>query len=203
MAMRSDDSGTALDLLEREDLELRRLFSVLRQHRGSSVEDRAEYGQAAKDVVRHIATREAALVAMAESLTDHAGLEQVCARVQGNFGARRPHIDRVEKMSRGVQGINLNVGQRFDEEMLELERIVGTEIEWELEEAIPKIQHAIGAIPGAEDQMKSAHYLEKHAPTNLEPSGPRWIERAPVISRLLTVYDHLRDFPRSRTGARR
>ena len=44
---------------------------------------------------------------------------------------------------------------------------------------------------------------EKHAPTNLELSGPRWIERAPVLSRLLTIYDHLRDFPRNRAGARR
>ena len=203
MALRSEAPGTALDLLEREDLELRRLFSVLRQHRGTSVEDRAEYGHAAKDVVRHVATREAALVEVAESLTDRSGLEQVCAQMQDNFGARRPHIDRVEKMSRGVQGINLNVGQQFDDQMLELERIVGTEIEWELEEAIPQIQHAIGDTPGAGDQMKSAQYLQKHAPTNLEPSGPRWIERAPVISRLLTVYDHLRDFPRSRRGARR
>jgi hypothetical protein len=102
-------------------------------------------------------------------------------------------------MSRGVQGINLNVGQDFDSEMQELERIVGTEIEWELGEAIPQILHAVGDEPGVDDQMKSAHYLQKHAPTNLEPSGPRWIERAPVISRLLTIYDHLRDFPRRRT----
>ena len=29
----------------------------------------------------------------------------------------RPYIDRVEKMSRGVQGINLRVGQDFDGEM--------------------------------------------------------------------------------------
>jgi hypothetical protein len=202
MPVRLETSGSALDLLEREDLELRRLFSVLRQHRGTSVEDRADYGQAAKDVIRHIATREAALVEVAESLGGRPGLERVSAQMHDNFGRRRRHIDRVEKMSRGVQGINLNVGQDFDDELQELERIVGTEIEWELGEAIPQIQHAIGDKPDGDDQMKSAHYLQKHAPTNLEPSGPRWIERAPVVSRLLTVYDHLRDFPRGRARSR-
>jgi hypothetical protein len=202
MALRPQTSGSALDLLEREDLELRRLFAVLRQHRGTSVEDRADYGHAAKDVIRHIATREAALVEVAESVTGRPGLEPVSARMQDSFGTRRRHIDRVEKMSRGVQGINLNVGQDFDDEVQELERIVGTEIEWELGEAIPQIQHALSDAEDA-DQMKSAHYLQKHAPTNLEPSGPRWIERAPVISRLLTVYDHLRDFPRRRARPRR
>jgi hypothetical protein len=202
MVVRSETSGSALDLLEHEDLELRRLFSLLRQHWGTSVEDRVDYGRVAKDVVRHIATREAALVEVAAFLTDHPGLERVSAQMQDSFATRRHHIDRVEKMSRGVQGINLNVGQEFDNEMQELERIVGTEIEWELGEAIPQIQHAMGDEPGADDQMKSAHYLQKHAPTNLEPSGPRWIERAPVISRLLTVHDHLRDFPRGRTRTR-
>jgi hypothetical protein len=37
----------------------------------------------------------------------------------------------------------------------------------------------------------------RHAPTSLSPEGPRWYERAPVISRLLTIYDRLRDFPRA------
>jgi hypothetical protein len=46
--------------------------------------------------------------------------------------------------------------------------------------------------------MKSAGHVRRHAPINLDPHGPRWWERAPVISRLMTVYDHLRDFPRSR-----
>ncbi len=201
MALRSEATGNALDLLEREDLELRRLFTVLRQHRGSSVEDRADYGNAAKDVIRHIATREAALVEVAESVSGHPGLEQLSAELDDRMVPRRQQIDRVEKMSRGVQGINLNLGQDFDAEMQELEQIVGTEIEWELDEAIPQIQHAM-AMSDTGDSMKSARHVEKHAPTNLEPSGPRWVERAPVVSRILTIYDHLRDFPRGRSRTR-
>jgi hypothetical protein len=201
MALRTHAPGNALDLLEREDLELRRLFTVLRQHRGSSVEDRADYGNAAKDIIRHVATREAALVEVVDSVADQPELEELSARLRDRMGTRREHIDRVEKMSRGVQAINLNMGQDFDAEMRELEQIVGTEIEWELGEAIPQIQHGMGG-PEADDAMKSARYVEKHAPTKLEPSGPRWVERAPFISRFLTVYDHLRDFPRGRSRTR-
>jgi len=197
MAHRSHVSGSALDLLETEDLELRRLFSVLRQHRGTSVVDRADYGRAAKDVIRHVATREAALVEVAESVFDRPDLEGMSAQIQGRMGTRRRQIDRVEKMSRGVQGINLNMGQPFDDEMVELEQIVGTEIEWELGEAIPQIQHALSSSD-THAELKSARHVEKHAPTHLEPSGPRWVERAPVVSRFLTIYDHLRDFPRGR-----
>jgi hypothetical protein len=29
---------------------------------------------------------------------------------------------------------------------------------------------------------------------NLNPDGPRWWERAPIISRAITLYDRLRDF---------
>ena len=197
MAHRSHRSGSALDLLETEDLELRRLFSVLRQHRGTSVVDRADYGRAAKDVIRHVATREAALVEVAESVFDRPDLEGMSAQIQGRMGTRRRQIDRVEKMSRGVQGINLNMGQHFDDEMVELEQIVGTEIEWELGEAIPQILHALSSSD-TQAELKSARHVEKHAPTHLEPSGPRWVERASVVSRFLTIYDHLRDFARGR-----
>ena len=54
-------------------------------------------------------------------------------------------------MSRGVQGVNLNTGQHFDEEIVELEQIVGTEIEWELGEAIPRIRHALKLRRGGRD----------------------------------------------------
>jgi hypothetical protein len=200
MALRATTSGNALDLLEKEDLELRRLFTVLRQHRGVSVEDRADYGNAAKDVIRHLATREAALVEVAESISDRTELTPLSDEMQDRMATRRRHIDRVERMSRGVQGISLNVGQDFDDEMQQVEQIVGTEIEWELNEAIPRIQHVLNAAE--DDALKSAKHVQKHAPTKLDPRGPRWFERAPVISRLLTIYDHMRDFPRGPSRTR-
>lgn len=190
------DDANALELLESEDLELRELFSELRQRRGTSVEDRAAYGDIAKKIVRRIAIREAALVDVARVATDELQLTELASRIEHGMKASRPHIDQVEKMSRGVQGINLRTGQDFDAATEELIQLVGTEIEWDLDEAIPELRASLHRTHG-EDQLKSARHIRKHAPTNLDPSGPRWRERAPVISRLLTVYDHLRDFPRA------
>lgn len=190
------DDANALELLESEDLELRELFSELRQRRGSSVEDRADYGAVAKEIVRHVAIREAALIDVADVASDVPRLRELASRIEHGRTKSRPHIDRVEKMSRGVQGINLRTGQDFDAEMEELIQLVGTEIEWDLGEAIPELR---ASLQGSHRQgeLKSARHLRKHAPTNLDPEGPRWRERAPVISRFLTVYDHLRDFPKS------
>ncbi len=129
--------------------------------------------------------------------SDHPSLSGVSEQMQQSMLEHRPHIDRVEKMSRGVQGINLRAGQDFDGEMEELMRIVDAETEWELHVALPDLRKALEAADG-EDELKTAEYLSVHAPTNLHPDGPRWWERAPVISRLITIYDRLRDFPRAR-----
>jgi hypothetical protein len=190
------DDANALELLESEDLELRELFTELRQRRGSSVEDRAEYGDIAKEIVRHVAIREAALIDVAEVASDDPRMSEFASRIEQGRTMSRPHIDRVERMSRGVQGINLRTGQDFDAELEELIQVVGTEIEWDLGEAIPELRASF-EVSHREDELKSARHLRKHAPTNLDPNGPRWREGAPVISRLITVYDHLRDFPKS------
>ena len=187
--------GTALDLLEAEDLELRQLFTALRGARGSSVVERSEYGDIAKQAIRHLATRQAALVDVSEVASHDPGLRDVSDHFAGAMKEHRPHLDRVEKMSRGVQGINLRVGQDFDGEMEGLMQVVGTEIEWELDVGLPELEGALKAA-GRQDDLKTAGHLAAHAPTNLHPDGPRWWERAPVLSRLITVYDRLRDFPR-------
>jgi len=188
--------ANALELLESEDLELRELFTELRQRRGSSVEDRFEYGDIAKEIVRHVAIREAALVDVAEVASDEPRMLELASRIEHGRSTSRPHICRVEKMSRGVQGINLRTGQDFDTEMEELIQVVGTEIEWDLGEAIAELRASF-VDTHREDDLKSARHLRRHAPTNLDPNVPRWREHAPVISRLITVYDHLRDFPSS------
>ena len=149
----------------------------------------------AKETIRHLATREAALVDVTAVAGDDPALRGVSDRIAREMREHRPHIDRVEKMSRGVQGINLRVGQDFDGEMEELMQVVGTEIEWELDEALPDLK---GALKGTdrEADLQTAAHVEAHAPTNLNPDGPRWWERAPLVSRVITVYDRLRDYPR-------
>jgi hypothetical protein len=183
--------------LETEDLELRRLFAALRLTRGPSVEERARYGDLAKEAIRHLATREAALVDVSDVVSRDPSLQEFSDRLQQSMREHRPHMDRVEKMSRGVQGINLRVGQDFDGEMEGLMQVVDTEMEWELDVALPALKGALKA-GDREDELKTAEYLSVHAPTNLDPDGPQWWERAPVISRLITIYDRLRDFPRAR-----
>ena len=187
--------GTALDLLEQEDLELRRLFTALRARRGSSVEERAHYAELAKDTIRHLATREAALVDVSSVTSGDPSLREFSSRFEDGMAEHRPYIDRLEKMSRGVQGINLRVGQDFDGEMEQLMQVVGIEIEWELGVALPHLEGMFTATDRL-DELKTAGHLSAHAPTNLHPDGPRWWERAPIISRLITIYDRLRDFPR-------
>jgi hypothetical protein len=199
MRMSTRYDSNALELLETEDLELRELFGELRQRRGSSVEDRAEYGELAKEIVRHVATREAALVDVSRVAAEEPQLSEFVSRFDQGMRVRRPQIDRVERMSRGVQGINLRTGQDFDSEIEELIQLVGTEIEWELSEALPELRGSFRRTDH-EAALKSASHIRTHAPTSLDPRGPRWWERAPVISRLITAYDHLRDFPR---GAQR
>jgi hypothetical protein len=191
---RSEKAGSALDLLEAEDVELRRLFSELQANRGSSVNERAKYGDVAKEIIRHLATREAALVDVTSVASADTRLQGTSSRFESGMHEHRPLIDSVEKMSRGVQGINLRVGQDFEGAMDDLIEVVGAEIEWELATALPELKDVLRATD--REELKTAEHLAVHAPTSLHPDGPRWWERAPVISRLITVYDRLRDFPR-------
>jgi hypothetical protein len=188
-------NATALDQLERENRELRRIFVELDAHRSTSVEDRAEYGKLVKKLIRHVAIRESALVDVGLAIEHAPSLPTKAEKLRQGTEQRRTLIDRVEKMSRGVQGINLNTGQNFDAELLELQRLLQNEMQWEAE-AVPGIRAALRGNGGLQD-LHSADYVVKHAPTNLSPRGPRWYERAPFVSRLLTLYDHLRDFPKA------
>jgi hypothetical protein len=95
----------------------------------------------------------------------------------------------------------LNQGQDFDGPLTALIDAVGPEIEWELSDAIPLIRRSLSTNDAAK-LFSSARYVERHAPTILNTSGPRWHEHAPVISRLVTIYDHLKDHPRAARNER-
>jgi hypothetical protein len=191
--MQSDD---ALDLLEREDVELRRLFAAIEEARADTVGGRAIYGDLAKNVIQHLATREAALVEVARKVEGVGDLGGVAPSLDPDPSIHRELLNRLEKMSRGVQGINLNTGQDFDGVLQRVIDTIGPEIERDLADAIPAVRGWLSKSD-EEDPLKSADYVVRHAPTSLSPDGPRWYERAPVISRLLTIYDRLRDFPRA------
>lgn len=137
MSVKTDN---AVDLLVSEDLDLRRLFHDVQNARGSSVEDRAAYGDLAKEIIRHTALREAALADVTRVMSVGSGLGHVTDRLQEDAPGRRTLFNQAEKMSRGVQGINLNTGQDFDPVLQELIQTVGTEIEWDLGEIVPAVR---------------------------------------------------------------
>jgi hypothetical protein len=176
MSAETKTRGDALDLLEEEDLELRRLFAQMRTLLGPSVSDRADFGELVKTTIRHLATREAAITEVVGVTTEMPSLADVVARLEADTSTRRPMISQMEKMSRGVPPGSLSQGQD--------------------EVALPAMKAALRGTDQSQE-MKSATHVAKHAPTNLHPRGPRWIERAPVISRLLSIYDRMRDYPRA------
>lgn len=93
----------ALGLLEREDVELGRLFTRGDEARGGTARGRALCGDLAKDIFQHMATREAALVEVARKVGEVPELEGIAANMQADPTARREILDRLEKMCRGVR----------------------------------------------------------------------------------------------------
>jgi hypothetical protein len=198
MAAETMTRGDALDLLEDADLELRRLFTQLRIMQGASVAEWSEYGDLTRTTIQHLVTREAAITEVVDVVTDTPELADVVSRIEADSGVRRPLINRVEKMARGVPTVGLNQGQDFDDALRDIIQEVGTEIEWDLEVAVPAMKAVIrGNDRSAE--LKSATHVALHAPTNSHPKRPRWFEHAPVISRLLTIYELTRITPERTT----
>ncbi len=185
----------SLDVLENEDVRLLDLFRGIALSRGASVEERYEYGNVAKEILRHLAIRQASLVNVAEVISSVPELRSIATRMIDRATQRRRAIDEANKMARAVQPVALNEGQDFDLVLEPLIAAVTTEIEWELAGALATIRATIPER--VRGRLRSAHYVRHHAPPHLSDKGPRWIEQAPVVSRLLTLYGHVQDFPRA------
>ncbi|MGH9082724.1 MAG: hypothetical protein ACRDWN_05205 [Acidimicrobiales bacterium] len=197
----AEKERTALDLLEDEDHRILELAAELEASRGQSVESRADYGNFAKLLVRHFAAREAAVVDVVEGLAGIEEVDDVRRRLLDGDGERRQQMNEVERMSRGIQGMYLNTGRDFDGELEDLMELLRPQISWELAEGIVAVRHRLGQ-ERCRALFHSARHVARHAPTHVSPGGPRWYERAPVISRLLAAVQHLRDFPRATPDAR-
>ena len=192
---------TSLDVLAGENRILRELFDQINASREPSVEARYDYGNAAKQVIRHLALRQASLMDVSHAISGIPALHTTATRMMTRGKDRRSLIDALGDMSRGIQGVYLNQGQDFDSPLTSLIHAVATEVDWELAEAIPLIEGTLDAEERS-SLFRSARYIERHAPTRLSASGPRWWEHAPVVSRLVTLFDHLRDHPRADRVAR-
>jgi short-subunit dehydrogenase len=187
---------TSLDVLENEDERLLGLIQGIAITRGSAVEERYEHGNLAKEILRHLAVRESSLVNVGTVISSDPELRTIGSRMESRATERRGAIDEATRMARAVQPVALNEGQDFDavfDPLLDSEK---QEIEWELSNAIPAIRNVISE-DDARERFRSARYTRRHAPTFFSTRGPRWYEQAPVVSRLLTIYEHMNDFPRA------
>ena len=187
---------SALDTLENEDRWLLQLFQGIALNRGTSVEERYAYGNLAKEILRHIAIRQASLVNVATVITSMPELHAIGSRMMDRATHRRVLIDASTQMARGIQPVSLSEGQDFGEAFDTLINATRSEIEWELSEAISLIRATMIANRTAQ-RLRSSRYVRRHAPTYLSTKGPRWYERAPVVSRIFTIYEHMNDFPRA------
>lgn len=187
---------TSLDVLENVDLLLLGLIHGIEVTRGSEVIERYEYGNLAKEVLRHLAIRQSCLADVSAAISSVPALHDIGVRMATRATERRVAIDEATKMARAVQPVALNEGQDFDGVFDPLLESLTSEIEWELSTAIPAIREAFSEDE-AQGQFRAARYVHRHAPTFLSTRGPRWYEHAPVVSRLLTIYEHLNDFPRA------
>jgi hypothetical protein len=200
MTLKRVQREDALDVLKSEDRAVAEIFRLFFTTRASAVSEREQHGNLGKQLIRRMGVREAARDHLSEALAATPLLE-VSARLLVNTTSRRQALDQVEAMSRGIQGIYLNTHQDFDGAVAALRDIVQPEIKWELDEAIPLVESTLSVEQRAQ-MFRSARYLRKHAPTRLDPLGPKWYEHAHVFSRVLTIRDHLRDFPRANRGHR-
>ena len=192
---------TSVDLLENEDRRILGLAHELGRRSESAVEERADIGNREKLLVRHFAAREAAVVDVAKGLQRVPGLGELGERFLGDLATRRRRMDVVEKMSRGVPGIDLNTGQDFDVELASFLDVLRPDLEWDLAVGIPAVRTHLDPQRCAEI-FHGADYVALHAPVNVSPSGPKWWERMPVISRLVTAIGHLQDYPFASRDAR-
>jgi hypothetical protein len=191
-----------LDLLESENAVLRGLFAKIHDSRGPSVEDRYDYGNSAKEIIRHLAVRQSSLMNVAAAIASTPALRSTGARMSKGGTDRRRAYDEVGDMSRNVEVMNLDQGQDFDGPLMALIDTVAPEIDWELADAIPLIRSSMTTNDFAA-RFCSARYAQRHAPSRLSVKGPRWYERAPIISRVMTLYDRLNDYLASSHDKRR
>ncbi|HWD95563.1 MAG TPA: SDR family oxidoreductase [Acidimicrobiales bacterium] len=192
----SKPEKNSLDVFEAENVRLLGLIEGIAVCRGSSVEERYEYGNLAKEILRHLAIRQSSLVDVSAVMSTLPNLAHLSSRIMERATELLLSIDEATKLAREVQPVALNVGQDFDGSFVPLIGAVKDEIVWELTSAIPAFREAT-STEKLEGRLRTARYVRRHAPTYLNSKGPRWYEHAPVVSRLLTIYEHMNDYPRA------
>jgi hypothetical protein len=104
--------NTSLEALQHEDAILRGLFDRITESRGSSVEARYDYGNAAKQIIRHVASRQASLMDIATSTEITAVERQPTGRSRNGYVANPVSEVRSEPDIQGIGTIAKTIVQR-------------------------------------------------------------------------------------------
>jgi signal transduction histidine kinase len=194
-------ADTSLDVLLNEDFYLKDLFAQIRSHqfptpvdgedeRLASVLHRYRYSDLAKRALRHLAIRQAAARDVATAIRRLPELRTTADQIEERGTVCRAVINQLRDRVRKQSPMSLRGSEHFIEWLSQLIGETELSIEWELTEGLPlaiKTLHSTKWIPG----FKSAAYIRGHAPTKLNPAGPRWYEYAPIVSKIVTIWDHV------------
>jgi len=163
---------TLLDLLERENALLRGLVDQIDERRGSSVENRYDCGDLAKQSIQHLTSRQSSLMNVGAAISPFLSFYSTAERMIDGGTDRRGTYDEVCDLASKVEVTNLNQGQDFEGPLVDLIGAAESEIDWELAKAISLVRRSLSDADTA-IILCSARYAKRHAPTRLSVKGPR------------------------------
>ena len=196
--------NSSLEVLKMEDLGLRQHFKRIRQlldpsfrisgydSRATEVLRRYEYATVVKEVLFSLAVRQSAAMDVAKTIAQRPELAPTAAKIIERGTVCRPILHELREMRRLQNPMSLALNSEFEEALRSLLKVSSLTIEWELQEAIPRITQSFD-VESAVTQFRTAGYVRRHAPRRLCLSGPQWYESAPVVSRLLTLLHKISD----------
>lgn len=184
--------GDAVDLLDDEMEVLHQLIAgwsntgATPASPQTAVDDNWERGTIGKLLIEHCAVRLAAQAEVARVLGQH-GADDLAAALRADVVATQCIVERMDKISRGVEPMSLATSQEFADEVEALRRQLATL-------AATDVQRVQAVVEPFRQEIASEDYVRRHAPTH--PSG-HW-HRSPLV-RLQTMYDRLRGVPRAQS----
>ncbi|MDQ6783182.1 MAG: hypothetical protein M3063_07030 [Actinomycetota bacterium] len=184
----SSTDGDALDLWETQDKVLLELF----EEWDSNSDGQWDHGTTGKLILEHAAVREGALDDVAAALRK-LGEHSTATALLDSSAERRQTLDRLDKQTFGREPAAINYNAEFVEAADNLRDRLRNEIHAELNDTIPHLRDTVFA-DDAEDDLHSARFVRKHAPTHPNPNRHRYGENR-FIKRIHTVYDRIRGFP--------
>ncbi len=143
----------------------------------------------AKFIIRHLAIREAARADVVRVLSGH--------DVEGNLGdfvnddrtAMRSAITTLAKMAGGVSAGQLDIGQPFNDTLLEARSLLQADLTG------PPDPNTIRPHREVTKSLHSAAYIRRHSPAHFNRPGLHWFERVGIIQALRTGFDWLNRNP--------